>query len=53
LQECTKDIVDKCKGFPVSFSPLQNSIKQLESAASKIYKEKKVKHDVSGTEMCN
>lgn len=42
LEECTKDIVDKCKGFPVSFSPLQNSIKQLESAATKIYKEKKL-----------
>ncbi|CAD6229894.1 unnamed protein product [Miscanthus lutarioriparius] len=42
LEECTKDIVDKCKGFPVSFSPLQKSIKQLESAATKIYKEKKL-----------
>ncbi|CAL4947523.1 unnamed protein product [Urochloa decumbens] len=40
LEECTKDIVDKCKGFPVSFSPLQKSIKQLESAATKIHKEK-------------
>ena len=53
LQECTKDIVDKCKGFPVSFSPLQKSIKQLESAATKIYKEKKVRHDVFDTQMCN
>ncbi|CAO1945923.1 unnamed protein product [Urochloa humidicola] len=40
LEENTKDIVDKCKGFPVSFSPLQKSIKQLESAATKIHKER-------------
>ncbi|KAL6614546.1 hypothetical protein ACP70R_036816 [Stipagrostis hirtigluma subsp. patula] len=42
LEECTKDVVDKCNGCPVSFSPLQKSVKQLESAATKIHKEKKL-----------
>ncbi|KAG2600553.1 hypothetical protein PVAP13_5KG526700 [Panicum virgatum] len=40
LEECTKDIAEKCKGFPVTLSPLQKSIKQLESAATKIHQEK-------------
>ncbi|KAF8751394.1 hypothetical protein HU200_012068 [Digitaria exilis] len=40
LEECTKDIIDKCTGFPVRFSPLQKSVKQLQSAATKIHKEK-------------
>ncbi|RLM92987.1 glutamate carboxypeptidase 2 [Panicum miliaceum] len=42
LEEFTKDIAEKCKGFPVSLSPLQKSIKQLESAATKIHEEKKL-----------
>ncbi|TVU35164.1 hypothetical protein EJB05_17041 [Eragrostis curvula] len=42
LEEYAKDVEDKCTGCSVSFSPLHKSIRQLESAAIRIHREKKL-----------